>query len=361
MKLDNRAGPAVVVKFVGRSRFSRLSSYVEAYLVSVRVPPRYLRFRRIYCRRRRLHPLDSPQGHGVLKAMVNSGIPVRESTKQDVPSLMPLPTSEDGFDWHQRKRRRRPRRLGASRLSPRGLTVRRREVAIRQFLDPSGDIVVAGERGDDGAEVSKNFLRGAELSKGVVNGEGCAAAAVAAAGEKASSGGKKRSLGLGWLLVSDWRYKNSVMEREANGGGRSALERKRRRMEEFSQKAIELREKLNKTGDGSVGRQSGAIEGGITDGEDASPAVGSAHAQIELRPGGRRGRNEALTLRMRVRRTLGVLGRGDGSGSVDRSRRRDGGRTDRRVAGNGTNRRAGRGGGGGGGGSRGGKRRGSGP
>ncbi|CAM9440111.1 unnamed protein product [Laminaria digitata] len=309
------------------------------------------------------------EGHDILKAMVNAGIPVRESTKQDVPSLMPLPTSEDGFDWHQRKRRRRPRRLGgASRLSPRGLTVKRREAAIRQSLDPSGEVVVAGELGDGaevsknflaGPEVSKNFLAGAELSKGVVNGEGCAAAAVSAAGGQASSGGK-RSLGLGWLLVSDWRYKISAMEREASGGGRGALERKRRRMDDFSQKAIEKREKLKRIGGGSVGKRN-AVDGGlITVGEDnAAPAVGAAHAQIELRPGGRRGRNEALTLRMRVRRTPGVLGRG-GGGIVDGSRRRDGrrpNRTDRRVAGNGANRRGGRGGGVGGGGD---KRRGSG-
>lgn len=302
--------------------------------------------------------------------MVNSGIPVRESTKQDVPSLMPLPTSEDGFDWHQRKRRRRPRRLGASRLSPRGLTVKRREAAIRHSLDTSGEVVVAGESGDGadpsknflaGAEVSKNVLAGTELSKGVVNGEGCAAAAVAAAGGQASSGGK-RSLGLGWLLVSDWRYKNSAMEREAIGGGRSALERKRRRMADFSLKAIEMREKLKSVGGGggSVGKGN-AVGGGLTDGEDAAaPAAGeTAHPQIELRPGGRRGRNEALTLRMRVRRTPGVLGRGDG-GIIDRSRRRDGrrpNRTDRRVAGNGANRREGRGGGVGG---SGGKRRGGG-
>lgn len=294
-------------------------------------------------------------------AMVNSGIPVRESTKQDVPSLMPLPTSEDGFDWHQRKRRRRPRRLGASRLSPRCLTVKRREAAIRQSLDPCGEVVVAGERAD-GTEISKNFLARTKLSKGVVNGEGCAAAAVAAAGGEARSGGK-RSLGLGWLLVSDWRYKNSAMEREASGGGRSALERKRRRMDEFSQEAIERRDKLKSIGGGdSVGKGNAAGEG-LADGEDAGvPAVvGPAHPQIELRPGGRRGRNEALTLRMRVRRTPGVLGRGDG-GIVDRSRRRDGrrpNRTDRRVAGNGANRRSGRGGGVGGRG-RGGKRRGSG-
>lgn len=296
-------------------------------------------------------------------AMVNSGIPVRESTKQDVPSLMPLPTSEDGFDWHQRKRRRRPRRLRASRLSPRCLAVRRREAAIRQSLDPSGEVVVAGERAD-ATEFSKSFLAGTEPSKGVVNGEGCAAAAVAAAGGQASSG-EKRSLGLGWLLVSDWRYKNSAMEREASGGGRGALERKRRRMDEFSKKAIESREKLKSTGGGDSVGERNSVGGGLTDSEDAAvPAVvGPAHPQIELRPGGRRGRNEALTLRMRVRRTPGVLGRGDG-GIVDRSRRRDGrrpNRTDRRVAGNGANRRSGRGGGVGGGAvGRGGKRRGSG-
>lgn len=142
-------------------------------------------------------------------------------------------------------------------------------------------------------QVSKTYLSGVEFPKGVVNGEGCTAAAVAAA----TKSGEK-TLGMGWLLANDLTSEKSEMERDAQEGG---LERKRRRMREFSLKKREQQKKLERirtirAGDG----RSGGINGGLPVGKAEGAGVGVA-AGLDLRPGGRRGRNEALTLRMRVR------------------------------------------------------------
>lgn len=255
------------------------------------------------------HLLISIQGHDILRAMVNSGIPVRESTKTDVPSLLPLPAAENGFEWHQRRRRRHRRRPGDGNVSSPALAVERRESAVSRRFDHSRDGPVA-EQYRNIVESSEKFVDGADLSKGVFNGEGCAAAAVVAATEGQTKN-VKRGLGLGWLLVSDWKYKNSEMEREARGEGLWALERKRRRMQEFSQKTIEQQHALEKVrGTTSGGGSVDGVVGACDDKPAGSVAEPEAAAQIDLRPGGKRGRNEALTLRMRVRRTPGVLGRG---------------------------------------------------
>lgn len=255
------------------------------------------------------------QGHAVLRAMVNSGIPVRNSTKTDVPSLMPLPSAPDGFDWHQRRRRRSRRRTGPERLSSPAFSVGGREAAVRLLLDSASGTDPPPEA----------YRKGAHQIQGLVDDE--EGAAIGAGGGRQYEEEGKRGLGLGWLLVSDWQFKNSEMEREARGGGILALERKRRRMSEFSRKT---RERLQKV-DAARSRAGGGGEGGgggvvREEEEDCSSVavgelsrVGAAEAaQLDLRPGGRRGRNEALTLRIRVRHTPGVLGRGTRSARRDR-------------------------------------------
>lgn len=276
----------------------------------------------------------------------------------DVPSLMPLPTAEDdGFEWHQRKRRRRPRRQqrqGVPRSpSPSAVTLDMREAAIRESLSTSsywknsGGSVggIGGDGGDGGAsaaagpnessqngdpEVSKKYLDGLDFPKGVVNGEGCTAAAVAAA----LTNGGEQMLGMGWLLAADLTSEAAEID-DAKEGGRAllALERKRRRMREFSRKKKEKQKKLerhlkkeednvNRSGVNSsssnVVNSSDELGAATATAATATPATAAAAAggpQIDLRPGGRRGRNEALTLRMRAgRRTPRILSKfGTGS------------------------------------------------
>lgn len=320
-------------------------------------------------------------------AMVNSGIPLRESTKRDVPSLMPLPTvaEDDGFEWHQRKRRRRPRRQqqqGAPRTqSSSATTLDMREAAIREslstsscaensggsFSDEYGCSAVAGpnepSRNGD-VEFSKKYLDGLDFPKGVVNGEACTAAAVAAAVTNRG----EQTLGMGWLLASDLTSEAAEID-DAKGEGRAllALERKRRRMREFSRLKKEKQEildrllrkeirnvnrrEINSSSSSSSDRVVNDNESGAD--ADAAAAAAPGGAQMDLRPGGRRGRNEALTLRMRVgRRTPRILRNlGAGSyirgGSFDRSGQRQG----RGRALDGIERRRHGGDGGGGGGS----------
>ncbi|CAM9971842.1 unnamed protein product [Scytosiphon promiscuus] len=277
-----------------------------------------------------------------------TGIPLRESTKRDVPSLMPIPTGADGFEWHQRKRRRRPRRQqqgvqqlqqqGGPRLPPAGRTVEmQRDAAVSERLGTphsgrfsgvgdhdGGDVDGGGasdgrEAPEGGGESSKKTLDRLEFPKGVVNGEG----------------GAETTLGMGWLLVNDLTLENSEMERGANEGGLLALERKRRRMKEFSRNKKEQQRKLErilKKAESSVdGRNRGSgssREGTSTSEDDGAGGDAAGTTQIDLRPGGRRGRDEALTLRMRVRSTKAGLLRNFGTSggvrdSFDRSGRRD--------------------------------------
>ena len=312
---------------------------------SRRVPPWWVPSGR--AKRPRTQP--NPQGHRVLMGMVNAGIPLRESTKQEVPSLMPLPpTGQDGFEWHQRRRRRRPRRQ--QQQQQKGVSPRSPPSSAPAFATAeleSGGLVAAGARGGGGGgggrngfeqvpEMPKKHLTTVELPKGVLNGEGCTAAAVAAAGGGATATAPATKdgegvPGMGWLLANDL---TSEMERGAGAGGLLALERKRHRMREFSQRKMEQQKKLErilrKEGADDVrvkrGVTTSGVNGGVN-GEYASRAAAGA-AQIDSRPGGRRGRNEALTLRMRARRgTSGVLrnpGLGGGArGAFDRSGRRD--------------------------------------
>lgn len=264
--------------------------------------------------------------------MVNAGIPLRESTKQDVPSLMPLPTGQDGFEWHQRKRRRRPRRQPQPQPQQQpqqggSLRLPSSPAFVKAELE-TGGLVAAGarEEGRNGFEQApQKHLTTVELPKGVLNGEGCTAAAVTATTTK---GGEKMP-GMGWLLANDL---TSEMERGARGSGVLALERKRHRMREFSQRKMEQQKKLERIlrkegADVDRGGITGGGVNGVVNGEYASRAAAGA-AQIDSRPGGRRGRNEALTLRMRARRNMpGVLrnvGLGiGGRGAFDRSGRRD--------------------------------------
>lgn len=272
--------------------------------------------------------------------MVNAGIPLRESTKQDVPSLMPLPTVQDGFEWHQRKRRRRkrqPQQQQQQGVSPRLLPL---SPAFATAELEAGGLAAAGpsEEGRNGGNAVQGVatpnapLSTVELPKGVLNGEGCTAAAVAAATTTTTKNGEKVP-GMGWLLANDL---TSELERGARGGGLLALERKRHRMREFSQRRVEQQEKieriLRKEGVDvdRGGAASGGGGGGVNGERAAASGVAAGAAQIDSRPGGRRGRNEALTLRMRARRsTPGVLrnfsaGTGGGAGgAVDRSGRRD--------------------------------------
>lgn len=275
--------------------------------------------------------LQHPKGHRVLMAMVDSGIPLRESTKTDVPSLMPVPaTAGGGFEWNQRRRRRRPRRRrrhqqqGAPALAPPAATAEMQEAVVRERLgvfsssweggSGGGSAVAGGPRESRNAvRVSKRYLSGVEFPKGVVNGEGCTAAAVAAA---TKSGGK--TLGMGWLLANDLTSEKSEMERDAQEGG---LERKRRRMREFSLKKREQQKKLERIRTTGAGDRSGGNNGGLPVGKVEGAGVGVA-AGLDLRPGGRRGRNEALTLRMRVRGSrMGILR--SSIGAYDRPRRQD--------------------------------------
>lgn len=273
-------------------------------------------------------------------SMVNSGIPIRESTKRDVPSLMPLPTvdaKDGGFDWHQRKRRTRPRRrqhqpqqqqqqqgrgVGEARLSsPLFVTVtaEMEEAVVHERMEKRPPGARGPARAEEDAELNgaeeqyparQQHLAGLEFPKGVVNGEGCTAAAVAASAGGVGRGRGQQTSGMGWLLASDM-----LVERRASGDGLSALERKRRRMREFSRKRGEQQAKLERLlreeegGRGSVDRRrvnhgSDGVNGGV-----AAAAAGAP--QTDLRAGGecRRGRDEALTLRMmRSRRRHGTPG-----------------------------------------------------
>lgn len=242
--------------------------------------------------------------------MVNSGMPIRESTKAEVPSLMPLPNTADGFDWYRRRRRRNRRTAGKRRVS--GLhQVLRREVVIRRLIDASiDDSVSDASLGLGGG--GKNNIAGVEISKGVVNGEACTAAAVAATGGKRE--GRKRSLKLGRLLVGDLKDKNSEIERDARSEGLLALECKRRRMQEFRRILAQRNEEAPRgepTQRGLFGGTDTSFF--ITDADIISPMH-----KWPYQGSGKRGRNEALTLRVCVPRTPGVLGRRNGS----RSRRR---------------------------------------
>ena len=291
--------------------------------------------------------------------MVNAGIPLRESTKQEVPSLMPLPTAQDGldFEWHQRKRRRRPRRQQQQRQQQQqqqqGVLPPPSPAFATAGLETGGSVAAGGsEEGLNGytlqeVETPKKPLSTVELPKGVLNGEGCTAAAVAAAATTTTNNGEKVP-GMGWLLANDL---TSEMERGARGGGLLALERKRHRMREFSQRRMEQKEKLERFlrkegADVDRGGAGGSGGGGVNGERAAFAGVAAGAAQIDSRPGGRRGRNEALTLRMRARRnTPGVLRnfgvgvgggarvafdrsgrRGEGSGALDKAvRSRNGG------------------------------------
>ncbi|CBJ29786.1 conserved unknown protein [Ectocarpus siliculosus] len=273
------------------------------------------------------------EGHRVLMAMVDSGIPLRESTKTDVPSLMPLPTTGGGgFEWDQRRRRRHPRRRrrrrrhqqqGAPGLPPPAAMAEMQEAVVRERLGlfssredgtGGGSALTGGPRESRNAvQVSKSYLSGMEFPKGVVNGEGCTAAAVAAA----TNGGEK-TLGMGWLLANDLASEKSEMERDVQEGG---LERKRRRMREFSLKRREQQKKLERICTTGAGYRSGRLNGGLPVGKADDAGVGVT-AGLDLRPGGRRGRNEALTLRMRVRgRRMGILR--SFRGANDRPRRKE--------------------------------------
>ncbi|CAM9166806.1 unnamed protein product [Ectocarpus sp. 12 AP-2014] len=274
------------------------------------------------------------EGHRVLMAMVDSGIPLRESTKTDVPSLMPVPTTiGGGFEWNQRRRGRRPTRRRRRRRRhpqqgdpgqlPPAAMAEMQEAVVRERLGlfsswedgrGGGSAVAGGPRESRNAvQVSKSYLCGVEFPKGVVNGEGCTAAAVAAA----TNSGEK-TLGMGWLLANDLTSEKSEMERGVQEGG---LERKRRRMREFSLKRREQQKKLQRIRTTGAGDRSGRINGGLPVGKADDAGVGVA-AGLDLRPGGRRGRNEALTLRIRVRgRRMGILR--NFRGANDRPRRQD--------------------------------------
>lgn len=263
------------------------------------------------------------QGRGVLRAMVNCGFPIRESSEKDVPSLMPLPT--DGFDWHQRKRRRRRRRPGEARDPSPSIGDELTIAATSQLPSPpwnTDNDDVSALDSQTGQRSLQSIVK-SEPSKGVVNGEACAAAAVVAATEGQANNGKRR-LGLGRLLVSDWRVRESVLETQASARGVDPLTRKRRRMEKYSERRREWRQKLERVRvdqnticervDGSLASQPGTeIEG--------FPTAAPTRAQIESRPGARRGRND--TLRMRARRTSGVLGRRLGNRVYKAEQRRD--------------------------------------
>lgn len=240
------------------------------------------------------------QGHGVLRAMVKSGIPMRESTKREVPSLLPLPTA-DGFVWHQRKRKRRPPPAALRASSP-AFMMRRREAAIRLLLDPSTDepIARAYRRGVNSHKKSREEEANGGEGKGVAVGR--------------FEGVERLSLGLGWLLVSDWRFRKSEMAQNVELFGVRALERKRRRMHEFS-----LRRKMeeNQRGDdvtmlGSTAPPcpSNGESRGTKLADERLYGVVAPRPGLDLKPGGRRGRNEAVSLWMRYQRTPGVLGRG---------------------------------------------------
>lgn len=267
------------------------------------------------------------QGHDVLRAMVKSGIPLRESTKKDVPSVLPLPTG-DGFEWHRRKRtrRRHRRRPIALRLSSSSLTMRRREAAIRLLLDPTAAAATAASDGGPapayvtpgGGEDNDDVGDRSESDAGMRGGgEGLLEDGGVAAVES------RKWLGLGWLLVSDWRFRNSELRQEVESAGVRALERKRQRMRDFSRKERETKlEDEASAAEAWVDRDHPGTSGGgggkmITDDrlsrlveKDGPPRTG-----LDLRPGGRRGRNEALSLWMRYQRTPGIVGRGTQSRS----------------------------------------------
>lgn len=103
---------------------------------------------------------------------------------------------------------------------------------IRRLIDSSMKDSVSGTGLEDRG---KNNIAGVEISKGIVNGEACTAAAVAAVAATGRKGeGRKRSLRLGRALVNDWKERASEIERDARSEGLQALECKRRRMQEFS-------------------------------------------------------------------------------------------------------------------------------
>lgn len=335
-----------------------------------------------------------------MKTMVNFGIPVRESTKADVPSLLPLPAIEAGFNWRQRKRRRSRRRVGARSSSP-TLTVRERKEAFRRRFDPlfleqeyrlaegyrdgfkiektknseenpseistnNSEETCSGEKKSNENDSDKKqpkeqsdyVVDGANiLSKGAVNGEGekegsnIVAMATRGANDKDNASEHKGpGLGVGRLLVRDWKLKNSEMELELKERGLRALDRKRRRMVEFSQNRAKLQQKKleimrsysssplsalrkntkennkrsisrNSSIGGSVSvssaiggghRRSDAIDGAEEKKDDEHAVttavevddVSSGAAVIDLKPGGKRWRNEADTLKIRSERKV---------------------------------------------------------
>lgn len=246
------------------------------------------------------------QGHSVLQAMVESGIPFRESTKTEVPSLMPLPTA-DGFDWHQRKRRRRRRPSGVSRFSSPACTTGRREAALRFLLDSSPEEPIASESRNGTVLLHSDGGGRHDCASTVGNAD-----VGVGAGEKGSE-----PSGLGWLLISDWRYRNSQIKKENRAGGLHALERKRQRMQEFSEKREQkqqLEEHYHATSAKSRGPSGSNCNANTTANvRDQSPVAEEPTrwvARPDLGPGARRGRNEGLTLWMRSQRIPGVLGRG---------------------------------------------------
>lgn len=179
---------------------------------------------------------------------------------------------------------------------------------IRRLIDSSMKDSVSGTGLEDRG---KNNIAGVEISKGIVNGEACTAAAVAAVAATGRKGeGRKRSLRLGRALVNDWKERASEIERDARSEGLQALECKRRRMQEFSKILAQRNEEGEPT-------QRSCFSGTDTNifVKDAG-IVSPMHAWSNY-GGGRRGRNESITLRMFMLRTPGVL-----NGSRSRRRRR---------------------------------------
>lgn len=177
-----------------------------------------------------------------------------------------------------------------------------RKAVIRRLIDEGTGVGGGG----------KNNIAGVEISKGVVNGEACAAAAVAATGGKGE--GRKRSLRLGRALVNDWKEKTSEIERDARSEGLQALECKRRRMQEFSK----ILAQRNEEGEPPQRSRFSVTDTSVFV-KDAN--IVSPMHKWPYQGGGRRGRNEALTLRMRVLRTPGVLGHRNGPRSRRRGKR----------------------------------------
>lgn len=224
--------------------------------------------------------------------MVLAGMPFRETTKADVPSLMPLPDL-DGFEW----RRRRLRRSRRSRSRTRSGRRRDADAALRQFVQAVPDF--AGDA-RNGTRVDRR-----------------------AVGELFRNSGKGEQVGLGEVLIRDWEQKHHFLaECRTSGDISGRLERKRKRMKQFcsrDERGDEGRQQLLP----KKGLGPNALPRGRTivqdDANNRTPRLGGREAfPVDSALERRRGRDESLTLRMYFPRTPGILKRRNRTYEQDR-------------------------------------------